>query len=99
MSHPICRIRAVEVVAPFTLKVRFDDDVERTIDLSAVLAGERFGPLRDRALFNQVRVDPEVHTVVWPNGADFDPATLYDWAAHEVAFRELANRWEPAGAQ
>jgi hypothetical protein len=30
-------------------------------------------------LFNQVRIDPEVHTLVWPNGADFDPAMLHDW--------------------
>jgi hypothetical protein len=36
------------------------------------------GPLRDQALFRQVRLDSEVHTLVWPNGADFDPATLHD---------------------
>ena len=96
MSHPIYRVQAVEVVAPFTLKLRFDDGAERTIDLSPVLAGDRYGPLRDSALFNQVRLDPEVHTVVWANGADFDPSTLHDWATHEAAFRELAQRWEPA---
>jgi hypothetical protein len=45
-------------------------------------------------LFNQVQIDPEVHTLVWPNGADFDPATLHDWLLHESAFRELARRWE-----
>jgi hypothetical protein len=45
-------------------------------------------------LFNQVQIDPEVHTLVWPNGADFDPATLHDWPVHESAFRELARRWE-----
>jgi len=31
------------------------------------------------ALFNQVRIDPEVHTLVWPYGSDFEPATLHDW--------------------
>ena len=31
------------------------------------------------SLFGQVWIDPEVHTLVWPNGADFDPATLHDW--------------------
>ena len=76
--------------------VRFDDGLERRIDFSPILAGTLFGPLRDAAVFNQVRVDPEVHTVVWPNGADFDPATLHDWPDQEAAFRELAQRWELA---
>ena len=44
-------------------------------------------------LFRQVRVDPVVPTIVWPNGADFDPATLHDWPAHEAAFRPLARHW------
>ena len=98
MSHPICRVQSVEVVAPFTLRLRFNDGVERRIDFSPILAGALYGPLRDLALFNRVRLDPEVHTVVWPNGADFDPATLHDWPSHEAAFRELAQRWEPASA-
>ena len=98
MSHPIFRVRSVEIVAPFTLRMRFDDGAERQIDFRPVLAGELFGPLRDVRLFNQVRLDPEVHTLVWPNGADFDPATLHDWPSHEVALRELAQRWELAEA-
>ena len=96
MRHPIYRVKSAEVVAPFTLRIRFDDGLERRIDFSPILAGALFGPLRDAAVFNQVRVDPEVHTVVWPNGADFDPATLHDWPDHEAAFRERAQRWELA---
>ena len=67
-----------EIQAPYTLRVCFDDDTEQTIDFQAILEGELFGPLRDVSLFNQVRIDPEVHTLVWPNGADFDPATLHE---------------------
>ncbi len=95
MTHPIYRVRSFEVVSPYTLRVRFDDDTEQTIDFRPVLAGELYGPLRDLELFNQVRIDREVQTLVWPNGADFDPATLHDWPVHEQAFRELARRWEP----
>jgi hypothetical protein len=58
-----------------------------------------YGPLRNLEVFNQVQIDSEAGTLVWPNGADFDPATLHDWPAHEGAFRELASRWEPIEAQ
>lgn len=98
MLHPIHRVQACEVVAPFTLRLRFDDGLERRIDFRPMLAGELFGPLRDPALFNQVRLDAEVRTIVWPNGADFDPATLHDWPLHEAALHELARRWEHASA-
>jgi len=37
------------------------------------------GAVLDLSLFNQVTIDPEVFTIVWPNGADFDPTTLHDW--------------------
>ena len=98
MRHPIYRVLAVAVIAPYTLQLHFDDGVERRIDFQSVLAGELFGPLRDLTLFNQVRLDAEVHTIVWPNGADFDPATLHDWPEHESAFRALAQQWEHASA-
>jgi len=50
--------------------------------------------LRELDIFNQVKLDPEVHTLVWPNGADFDPATLHDWPLLEAALIERARRWE-----
>jgi hypothetical protein len=68
------------------------------IDFTPVLAGELFGPLRDPALFRQVRIDPEVHTLVWPNGADFDPATLHDWPEHVATLEQLARCWESRAA-
>ena len=68
MSHPIFRVRDFRVVAPYTLRVAFDDGTEQVIDFRPVLAGELFGPLRDVLLFNRVHIDPEVYTLVWPNG-------------------------------
>ena len=96
MNHPIYRVRSFEIVSPYTLRLRFDDGAEQTVDFRPVLAGELYGPLRNVELFNQVRIDREVETLVWPNGADFDPATLHDWPLHENALRELANNWEQA---
>jgi hypothetical protein len=63
-----------------------------TISFESTLEGEIFGPLRDPAVFAQVRLDPEVQTVVWPSDADFDPTSLHDWPVHEAAFRAAAQR-------
>ncbi len=79
MPHPIYRVRSFDIVSAYTLRIRFDDGVEQTIDFRPILAGKLYGPLRDPSVFNQVRIDPEVETLVWPNGADFDPATLHDY--------------------
>jgi hypothetical protein len=39
-----------------------------------------FEPLRNAEVFQQVKVDPELETVVWPNGADLAPEFLYEAA-------------------
>jgi hypothetical protein len=94
MTHPIHRVRSFEPQGTYVLRVHFQDDTEQLIDFGPVLAGELFGPLRDPAVFKQVRVDPEVHTLVWPNGADFDPETLHDWPRYADALAAQAKRWE-----
>lgn len=94
MPHSIYRVRTFEKLAPYTLRVTFDDNTEQTINFQPILTGELYRPLRNLDLFNQVRIDPEVHTLVWPNGADFDPATLHDWDKNIVALTERARRWE-----
>jgi hypothetical protein len=93
MNYRICRVEAVEQVGTYALRLRFEDGTERTIDFEPLLAGELFGPLREPDLFAQVSLDPEVHTIVWPTGADFDPATLHDWPEHESAFKAAAKHW------
>ncbi len=95
-EHPIHRVTSFQRTAPFTLRVRFDDQSEQVIDFEPVLAGELYRPLRDLALFNQVQIDPEVHTLVWPNGADFDPATLHAWREQAEALATRSSHWERA---
>ena len=93
MIHPIYRVVSFAIVAPYTLRVTFDDTTTQVIDFSPILEGELYSPLRDVARFNQVQLDPEVHTVVWPNGADFDPATLHDWPEYLESLKALAHQW------
>ena len=94
MQHLICRVCSLRIVDDYILSLTFDDETEQTIDFQPVLAGELLGPLRDLALFNQVQIDQEVHTLVWPNGADFDPATLHDWPTRVQSLTVLARNWE-----
>jgi hypothetical protein len=69
----------ISVVAldSYQLRLTFEDGVEGVFDASGIAFEGVFEPLRDPAYFAQVRVDPEVGTVVWPNGADLDPVVLY----------------------
>ena len=96
MNHQIYRVVSFEIVGNYRIKVRFNDATTQVIDFRPILEGELFGPLVDILLFNQVCIDPEVHTLVWPNGADFDPATLHDWPANEQELRTMARRWSEA---
>jgi hypothetical protein len=98
MNHPIYRVVAFERVAPYTLRVKFDDGLERRIDFRPILAGELYGPLRDPTIFSQVQLDLEVWTLVWPNGADFDPATLHDWPQHFDTLLARAQQWDTVTA-
>jgi len=77
--HPLYDVTAFEIVGNYTLWVKFDDNTEQVINFEPVLQGEMYDPLRDLRLFNQVRLDAEVGTLVWPNGADFDPYMLHEW--------------------
>lgn len=93
MSHAIYRVESFRIVGPYTLRVWFDDETEQTIDFRPILEGDLYGPLRDRELFDQVRIDTEVHTLVWPNGADFDPATLHDWPELLPTMKARVQQW------
>jgi len=93
MEHPIHRVVEFQVVAPYTLRVVFSDDTMQVINFRPILRGELYGPLQDLHFFEQAEIDPEVHTLVWPNGADFDPATLHDWPGYFEAMKSLAERW------
>ena len=94
MKHKIYRIIDCKHLPPYGLQLKFDDGLERVVDLENILEGQIYGPLRDEKLFSKVVVDPEIRTVTWPNGADFDPTVLHDWPLHQDAFACAARRWK-----
>jgi hypothetical protein len=74
LSH----ITDARYVGEYTVWLRFSDGSHGDVDLSQDLDGPMFEPLRDRGFFSQVRLHPELRTLIWPNGADFAPEFLRD---------------------
>jgi len=93
MKHAVYKVMSFAIIAPYTLRVDFDDGMSREIDFRPIFEGELYGPLRDLCLFEKVILDREVHTLVWPNGADFDPATLHDWPSQPDETNRALEVW------
>jgi hypothetical protein len=76
------RITAVRHIQDYRLELTFADGVCAEIDLKRKIVGRGgvFSPLENVHYFRQVRVDPEIGTLVWPNDVDFDPDVLYSEA-------------------
>lgn len=73
---PRVRVRAIEPLDAFTVRVTFENDVQREIDLEPYLHGPVFEPIRsDPDMFRSIVV--EGGTIAWGNGADIDPDVLY----------------------
>jgi hypothetical protein len=68
----------VHYIRDYTVGLRFQDGTCGEVDIAPSFKGPVFEPLRDVEFFKQVRVDSEIGTIVWPNGADVAPETLYD---------------------
>jgi hypothetical protein len=96
MIHPIYRVTRFSIVGPYTLSIGFCDGTEQRIDFKPILHGALFGQLEEPAAFNAVKLDDEVGTLVWPTGADFDPATLHDWPDLKDELANRARTWTNA---
>ena len=94
MEHPIYKVKEVKTISDYILELTFDDGLKKKINFEPVLYGEIYSPLRDLELFLQVKIDPEIRTIVWPNGADFEPAILHDWEKCIVELKDRAKGWE-----
>lgn len=83
----------VQPLDGYRLRLRFENGVEGAVDVAHLVEFTGvFAPLRDRAYFQQVRVNPDTGTIGWPNDADLDPDVLYALVSGEPlpSFREVA---------
>lgn len=72
-------------VREHVLWLRFSDGLAGEVDLAGRLRGPVFEALENVAFFAQVRVDPELQTIAWPNGADLAPEYLHELCAPRTA--------------
>lgn len=83
-------ITAVNVVRHGVLRLTFADGLRGEVDVLDHMYGPIFEDARTPQGFAKVKVDAESGTVVWPNGADLAPDTLY--------VRVSTGTWPPISA-
>ncbi len=71
------KIKKAEYIGDYRLKIIFSDGKEGIVDLSNSLEGKIFESLKDKEKFKKFKLDKELGTIVWENGADLAPEYLY----------------------
>ncbi len=76
------RIIEVNHIEAYRLELIFDNGEKADLDFRDRIVGRGgvFAPLEEIEFFSQVKVDPEIGTLVWPNEVDFCPDVLYSEA-------------------
>lgn len=68
----------VEPVGDYRIRLRFEDGAEGIVDITEIVSFDGvFSALKDKNAFNKVRLNNELGTIKWENGADLDPDVLY----------------------
>ncbi|MBU1962826.1 MAG: DUF2442 domain-containing protein [Gammaproteobacteria bacterium] len=72
------------------LALTFEDGLQATLNLDRIIKAYTgvFAPLLDESYFKQVRLEKELGTVSWPNGADLCPDVLYSLASGKPRLAE-----------
>ena len=78
MNRSLARLSDARYIREHRIWLRFSDGACGEVDLADALTGPVFEPLRNVETFRSFRLHHELHTLVWPNGADFAPEFLRD---------------------
>ncbi len=78
----ILHVVEARYVRDYVVWLKFNDGAAGEVDLSAELYGPVFIPLQDIEKFKQFSIS--LHTIAWPNGADFAPEFLRERVAVTV---------------
>ena len=70
-------VKNAKYLEDYKIEIEFSDGKKGIVDLSNELYGEVFEPLKDKNLFSKIKVDEDLETITWKNGADLAPEYLY----------------------
>ncbi|MDO8550759.1 MAG: DUF2442 domain-containing protein [Ignavibacteria bacterium] len=74
----LIKVIEAEYLGEYKIRLTFNNGKTKDVDLKGKLNGEVFRPLQNKNIFMQFNVDKELGTIVWPNGTDIAPYSLYD---------------------
>jgi hypothetical protein len=74
----LLQVQKVRYLGAYRLRVFFNNQIVKDVNLQDELDGEIFEPLQDLETFRQVAVNPDTNTIEWLNGADFAPEFLFE---------------------
>lgn len=72
------KIIEVEAREDYGLWIRFEDGTEGEANLRCLVGKGVFESWQDTREYRKVRIDPETHTVAWPDGVELCPDSLYE---------------------
>jgi hypothetical protein len=70
------RLVEARYIRDYAIWLRWNDGSQGEVDLKGELDGPIFEPLKDLSFFKRFTLSAEMHTLVWPNGADLAPEFL-----------------------
>lgn len=88
------RLTDAKYVDGYKVEVGFSNGLKGIADLADALKGAVFEPLKNLSLFSKLKVDAELETIVWPNGADLAPEYIYFQAFKTRSeFQDQFKKW------
>ena len=70
-------VKKAEYLKDYKIFIVFDNNKKGEVDLKDRLWGEVFEPLKNKEYFKKFKVNEDLGTIAWPNGADIAPEALY----------------------
>ena len=87
-------VKNAKYVEDYKIEVEFTDGKKGIANLEDELYGTVFAPLKDKEFFSRLKVDEELETITWENGADMAPEFLYYQSfKNDSSMKKLFNKW------